>query len=53
VWGPEVRVGSAYNHWWMKTDLDVGPAHQWVSAYLSRWGNDEAKDNTGRDLPNC
>ena len=54
VWGPEVRVGTAYNHWWMKTDLDVGPANQWVSAYyLSRWGNDEAKDNNGVDLPNC
>jgi murein DD-endopeptidase MepM/ murein hydrolase activator NlpD len=54
VWGPEVRVGTAYNHWWMKTDLDLGPANQWVSAYyLSRWGNDEAKDNNGNDLPNC
>ena len=54
VWGPEVRVGTAYNHWWMKTDLDVGPANQWVSAYyLSRWGNDEAKDNNGNDLPTC
>ena len=54
VWGPEVRVGSAFNHWWMKTDLDVGPANQYVSAYyLSRWGNDEAKDNNGTDLPNC
>lgn len=54
VWGPEVRVGTQYNHWWLKTDLDVGPANQWVSAYyLSRWGNDEAKDNSGRVIPNC
>jgi len=54
TWGPEVRVGTAFNHWWLKTDLDVGPANQWVSAYyLSRWGNDEAKDNTGRDIPDC
>ena len=54
VWGPEVRVGTAYNHWWMRTDLDVGPAGQYVSAYyLSRWGNDEAKDNNGTVLPNC
>jgi hypothetical protein len=53
-WGPEVRVGDAYNHWWMRTDLDVGPANQWVSAYyLSRWGNDEAKDNNGAVLPDC
>jgi hypothetical protein len=25
---------------------------QWVSAFfLTRWGNDEAKDNEGNDLP--
>jgi len=56
VWGPIVQVGSAYNHWWMKTDLDTGNPwqNQWVSAYyLSRWGNDEAKDNNGVNLPNC
>jgi Peptidase family M23 len=54
VWGPEVRVGNAYNHWWMLTDLDEGPANQYVSAYyLSRWGNDEARDNNGVVLPNC
>lgn len=53
-WGPEVRVGTAYNHWWLKTDLDQGPANQWVSAYyLSRWGNDEAKDNNGVDIKDC
>lgn len=56
VWGPEVRVGSQYNHWWMLTDLDSGSPwqNQYVSAYyLSRWGNDEAKDNNGTVLPNC
>jgi hypothetical protein len=54
VRGPEVRVGSAYNRWWLKTDLDVGPANQWVSAYyLARWGNDQAKDNNGTVIPNC
>ncbi|MEC7120658.1 MAG: M23 family metallopeptidase [Pseudomonadota bacterium] len=54
VWGPKVQVGSNYNHWWLKTDLDVGPANQWVSAYmLSRWGNDEARDNNGAVIPNC
>jgi len=53
-WGPEVRVGSSFNHWWLKTDLDIGPANQWVSAYyLSRWGNDEAKDNAGREIEDC
>lgn len=54
AWGPNVTAGASYNHWWMKTDLDVGPANQWVSAlYLSRWGNDIAKANDGRELPNC
>lgn len=54
VWGPEVRVGTSFNHWWLKTDLDEGPAGQWVSAYyLSRWGNDEAKDNNGTDIKAC
>ena len=54
TWGREVRNGSSFNHWWLKTDLDVGPVNQWVSAYyLSRWGNDEAKDNNGDDIPGC
>ena len=52
--GREIRSGAQFNTWWMKTDLDVGPANQWVSAYyLSRWGNDEARDNDGYDLPRC
>ena len=56
--GAQVRVGSSYNSWWLLTDLDhvvsgqVGRA--WVSAYyLSRWGNDQAKDNSGHDIPTC
>src|SRR5262249_56491801 len=55
AWGREIRDGSGnYNHWWLKTDLDVGPANQWVSAYyLSRWGNDVAKDNNGTVIPTC
>ncbi|MEU7875738.1 M23 family metallopeptidase [Dactylosporangium sp. NPDC049140] len=56
TWGPIVQVGSSYNHWWLKTDLDSGNPwqNQWVSAYyLSRWGNDQAKDNNGADIPNC
>lgn len=55
-WGPLVQVGGSYNHWWLKTDLDSGNPwqNQWVSAYyLSRWGNDQAKDNSGNDIPNC
>ncbi|MFD7031532.1 hypothetical protein ACFWAR_26240 [Streptomyces sp. NPDC059917] len=57
-WGDEVRDSSGnYNHWWLKTDLDTnlwggGPAY--VSAYyLTKWGNDEAKDDWGNTIPNC
>ncbi|GAA0375620.1 hypothetical protein Acor_81030 [Acrocarpospora corrugata] len=56
VWGPVVQVSGAFNHWWLKTDLDSGSPwqNQYVSAYyLSRWGNDEAKDNSGVVIPNC
>lgn len=59
VWGEKVQHGSQYNHWWLRTDLDrTNPGKNgrgaYVSAYyLKRWGNDEAKDNSGRDLPNC
>ncbi|GAA0613024.1 M23 family metallopeptidase [Kribbella sandramycini] len=54
VEGPVVRVGNSFNKWWLQTDLDVGPRNQFVSAYyLSRWGNDEAKDNAGRDIKDC
>lgn len=54
TWGREIRNGSSYNHWWLKTDPDTGPAGQWVSAYyLSKWGNDQAKDNNGTVVPDC
>ncbi|WP_336323769.1 M23 family metallopeptidase [Streptomyces lavendofoliae] len=57
-WGDEVRVGDSYNHWWLLTDLDEvapgGTGRAYVSAYyLQRWGNDEAKDNDGRDIRLC
>lgn len=55
-WGPEVSVGTQFNHYWMLTDLDSGNPwqNQYVSAYyLSRWGNDEARDNNGTVLPDC
>lgn len=59
-WGEEVRDGSGnYNHWWLKTDLDIvySGKNGWgayVSAYyLSRWGNDEARDNNGTVIPDC
>ena len=56
VWGPIVQSAGGYNHWWMRTDLDEGSPtqDQYVSAfYLSRWGNDEARDNSGTTLPDC
>jgi hypothetical protein len=56
VAGPTVRVGSAYNKWWLRTDLDTGSPwqNQYVSAYyLTRWGNDEARDNSGNTIRNC
>ncbi|MET9920739.1 M23 family metallopeptidase [Streptomyces sp. NPDC006435] len=59
VWGAQVGSGSSYNHWWLKTDLDVVHAGKngrgaYVSAYyLSRWGNDEARDNNGTVIPDC
>ncbi|MFG2818475.1 C40 family peptidase [Kitasatospora sp. NPDC048365] len=54
AWGREISSGGSFNHWWLKTDPDVGPGGQWVSAYyLSRWGNDVAKDNNGVTIPDC
>jgi hypothetical protein len=60
-WGQKMERdgGEAYNHWWLLTDLDVvyadgGGPRAWVSAlYLTRWGNDEARDNQGQDIPVC
>jgi hypothetical protein len=54
--GPVVSEGSAHNKWWLLTDLDEGSPwqNQWVSAfYLSRWGNDEARDNSGAEIRTC
>lgn len=54
VWGREISDGTSYNHWWLLTDPDSGPASQYVSAYyLSKWGNDEALDNDGNAIPDC
>lgn len=53
--GATVTDGSgAHNRFWLWTDLDTGAAQGWVSAYyLSRWGNDEARDNSGAEIPDC
>ena len=57
----ELWVGNAkqFNHWWLRTDLDrTYPGKNgrgaFVSAYyLARWGNDQAKDVQGADIPAC
>ncbi|MHB1875315.1 MAG: phage tail tip lysozyme, partial [Streptosporangiaceae bacterium] len=52
-WGALVQNGQEYNHWWLYTDLDTG-GQGWVSAYyLSNWGNDQARDNSGNIIPTC
>ncbi len=52
-WGANTSSGGSFNHYWFWTDLDTG-GKGWVSAYyLSRWGNDEAKDNSGNVIPDC
>ncbi|MEU2504155.1 M23 family metallopeptidase [Streptomyces sp. NPDC007863] len=60
VWGQEIRDASGnYNHWWLRTDLDTvysgknGYGAYVPAYYLSRWGNDEARDNNGTVIPNC
>ncbi|WP_161602777.1 hypothetical protein [Thermomonospora catenispora] len=59
AWGPRRERRGAYNHWWLLTDLDEvyaegDGARAWVPAlYLTRWGNDEARDNDGREIPTC
>lgn len=56
--GHTVSSGSQHNRWWLLTDLDtIYPGRSgraYVSAfYLRNWGNDVAKDNAGRVIPNC
>ncbi|WP_455360729.1 M23 family metallopeptidase [Streptomyces sp. SYSU K21746] len=58
VKGDRVGDGSSFNHYWLRTDLDVvnpgGSGRAYVSAYyLQRWGNDEAKDNSGTVIRDC
>jgi hypothetical protein len=53
-WGRMIGNSTSYNHWWLLTDPDVGPSKQYVSAYyLTRWGNDQALDNSGNAIPTC
>ncbi|MEO7020751.1 MAG: M23 family peptidase, partial [Ktedonobacteraceae bacterium] len=53
-WGANTSDNNGnFNHYWLWTDLDTG-GKGWVSAYyLSRWGNDQAMDNSGNVIPDC
>ncbi|WP_130798373.1 M23 family metallopeptidase, partial [Streptomyces otsuchiensis] len=59
VWGARYDGVYGHNHWWLRTDLDqtypgANGRGAYVPAYfLSRWGNDEARDNSGRVIPDC
>jgi hypothetical protein len=58
VWGDRVDFGDGHNHWWLLTDLDNvysgRDGRSFVSAYyLTRWGNDIARDNNGVEIPDC
>ncbi|WP_157996045.1 hypothetical protein [Thermomonospora amylolytica] len=58
VWGPRRSRGDAHNHWWLLTDLDEvysggGPRAYVPALYLTHWGDDEAKDNDGVEIPTC
>jgi len=53
-WGRQIGSGSAYNHWWLLTDLDTGQTGRYVSAYyLSNWGSDEALADNTVTIPTC
>ncbi len=59
VWGVKVGGATQFNHWWLRTDLDraypgKNARGAFVSAYyLDRWGNDQAKDVGGAEIPSC
>lgn len=58
TWGVRVGSSTAYNQWWLLTDLDVvspgASGRAFVSAYyLKRWGNNVAKDVAGTTIPTC
>lgn len=61
-WGGNFEYSDRlYNHWWLKTDLDVvdkghsNPA--WISAFFltgpKNSRNDTAFDVNGHEIPNC
>ncbi|MGW8846758.1 M23 family metallopeptidase [Streptomyces xiamenensis] len=59
VWGARYDGVYGHNHWWLRTDLDRthpggnGRGAYVPAYYLSRWGNDEARDNSGTVIPDC
>lgn len=59
VEGAKFEGEYGFNHWWLKTDLDEtypggnGRGAYVPAYYLSNWGDDEAKDNSGNEIPDC
>ncbi|RKN41735.1 M23 family metallopeptidase [Streptomyces hoynatensis] len=59
VAGERYEGAYGWNHWWLRTDLDEtypggnGRGAYVPAYYLSRWGNDEARDNNGTVIPDC
>lgn len=59
VHGQRYEGAYGYNHWWLRTDLDqTYPGGDGRGAYvpayfLSNWGDDEARDNSGTVIPDC
>ncbi|WP_344450769.1 serine/threonine-protein kinase [Actinocorallia aurantiaca] len=51
--GPEVRVDDSYNHWWLRLREPDGSDSYFSAYHLRDWGDDEAKDDDGREIPDC
>jgi len=42
-----------YNDYWLLTDMDTGGTDFVSAYYLKKWGNNIAKDDAGREIPDC
>ncbi len=53
-WGANTSDSSGnFNHYWLWANLGTGGQGRISAYYLSRWDNDEAKDNSGNVIPDC
>ncbi|GAA3206294.1 hypothetical protein GCM10010468_21730 [Actinocorallia longicatena] len=53
VEGPEVRVGEAHNHWWLRTTTEDGAEGYFSAYFLKDHGDDEAYADGGVPIPAC